>query len=510
MADQQQPSSKRENRKIVKRLSITGTLKLLTPTHLGNGEPADVADLMLIRDEITGKPLLTGTTLAGALRNYLREWLHGYASSSFPQDPLLTLLFGDEHDDHRPSSPSSHSASSSDELSSKQGQQSYLIVDDALGQNEAIEIRDGVAITPKKGVAEEGKKYDIELLSEGTTFPLHFELLIPEGKEEQLKQALAMALHGLERGEIMLGTRKRRGFGRCRVERWSLTSYDLTTPDDLIAWLEEDERGSQEGEEIAQLLGVTIPKEDQRCRFTLRATFQLKSPLLIRSAEDGAEMNADFAHLRSNRNGKRVPVLPGTSVAGALRHRALRILNTLSQNEKQTQELLRELFGDGASKKEEQDGASLRRKPQASRLIVHETVIQGGSSLVQTRIRIDRFTGGTYPGALFNEAPLIGNPTVEMKLEVRNPKDSEIGLLLLLLKDLWTGDLTLGGERSIGRGRLEGMKAEMKYRSPNTSWDVTICQKEKEGLLFKGRLDKDDLQKYLEALQYELAQQEGA
>ena len=35
-------------------------------------------------------------------------------------------------------------------------------------------------------------------------------------------------------------------------------------------------------------------------------------------------------------------------------------------------------------------------------------------------------------------------------------KDSEIGLLLLLLKDLWTGDLPLGGESSVGRGRLTG------------------------------------------------------
>jgi hypothetical protein len=45
---------------------------------------------------------------------------------------------------------------------------------------------------------------------------------------------------------------------------------------------------------------------------------------------------------------------------------------------------------------------------------------------------------------------------------LRAPRDSEIGLLLLLLKDLWTGDLPLGGGVSVGRGRLKGVRAEIK------------------------------------------------
>jgi len=38
-----------------------------------------------------------------------------------------------------------------------------------------------------------------------------------------------------------------------------------------------------------------------------------------------------------------------------------------------------------------------------------------------------------------------------------------VGLLLLLLKDLWTGDLPLGGESSVGRGRLKGKTASLVY-----------------------------------------------
>ncbi len=40
--------------------------------------------------------------------------------------------------------------------------------------------------------------------------------------------------------------------------------------------------------------------------------------------------------------------------------------------------------------------------------------------------------------------------------------DARIGLLLLVLKDLWTGDLPLGGESSVGRGRLRGLSATIR------------------------------------------------
>ena len=465
------------SRKVVERLVITGTLRMLTPTHLGSGEAADITDMTLLRDEVTGHPLLTGTTIAGALRNYLRKRLYGYDGTP-PKKSPLTLLFGGERGD-------------------EEGKQSLLIVDDALGQSSGVEIRDGVAIDPKTGTAEEHKKYDVELLAAGTTFPLRFELLIRGGKGEELKQALAVALQGLEREEIRLGARKRRGFGRCKVEGWKVIRYDLTTPEGLIAWLEEKEEPKREGQKIAELLGVEA-EEDRRCRFTLEATFRLRSPLLIRSAEKGADLGADFAQIHSQRDGEEVPVLPGTSVAGVLRHRALRILNTLSDGAGEA--LVRELFGG-----EEKTGKET--KLTASRLIVEETVIREATMLIQPRIRIDRFTGGVYPGALFSEAPLVGKPHVKLKLELRNPQEWEIGLLLLLLKDLWTGDLPIGGERSIGRGRLQGAEALMTYRCHNLSWEGAIHQDEKE-LHLKG-CSKETLEAYLDALHRAMQQGKG-
>jgi CRISPR/Cas system CSM-associated protein Csm3 (group 7 of RAMP superfamily) len=91
---------------------------------------------------------------------------------------------------------------------------------------------------------------------------------------------------------------------------------------------------------------------------------------------------------------------------------------------------------------------------------------------VQTRVKIDRFTGGAFESALFTEQPLVGKPDSEVKLHLtlrvphnETPKESELGLLLLLLKDLWTGDLPIGGESGIGRGRLKGKEATFSVGS---------------------------------------------
>jgi hypothetical protein len=59
---------------------------------------------------------------------------------------------------------------------------------------------------------------------------------------------------------------------------------------------------------------------------------------------------------------------------------------------------------------------------------------------------------------------------VDLVLTLRNPNDAEIGLLVLLLKDLWTGDLPIGGESGVGRGRLRGRHAKLTLA--NHVWEI--------------------------------------
>jgi hypothetical protein len=117
------------------------------------------------------------------------------------------------------------------------------------------------------------------------------------------------------------------------------------------------------------------------------------------------------------------------------------------------------MFGPSQIKREDSKNA------RASRVSICESEIEKAQALVMTRVKIDRFTGGSFESALFSEQPAIGSADtrVTLRLTLRSPQPAELGLLLLLLKDLWTGDLPIGGESGVGRGRLKGMEATLDY-----------------------------------------------
>lgn len=440
------------HRPLTARLILTGTLELLSPAAFGSGDSDGLLDMLLLRDAVDNRPLLPGTSIAGALRNYLRQRKHGYRANLATGADATEALFG--------------GGKGNDE-----GSQSMLIVDDSRAEQPATIIRDGVRIDPQTRTAQDQKKFDYELLPAGTTFPLRLELLIPtDADEHALLADLALALDGFTRGEIGIGIRKRRGFGQCKVAEWQVVRYDLTTPTGLLAWLATGLQAPVAGVGGGKPVHLpTAPTDDARQQITLEATFVLASPLLIRSTEplDNLDKQPDVIHIRSNGQ----PVIPGTSLAGALRARAQRILNTLGLKE----DILDNLFGHDMDKRP--------TKHTASRLLVAEATINSTPDyLVQQRVSIDRFTGGSYTAALFSEAPLTkGEVTLTIRIQ-SDPKHSpadcqrELGLLVLLLKDLWLGDLTLGGTSSIGRGRLEGKCATLHSTLPDCGGEWTFKQ----------------------------------
>ncbi|MCS7055068.1 MAG: RAMP superfamily CRISPR-associated protein, partial [Thermoflexales bacterium] len=452
---------------------------------------SDETDLPLLTDNYDPKrPVLTGASLAGALRAYLNRYLAGSAE----RKALDEALFGGAKADEN-------------------GEQSPLIVDDALGAADAsIELRDGVKLDPATRTASDQALFNIETWAAGTTFPLRFELLLIEGKDDEAAlRAFAAALTGLTNGAITLGMRKQRGYGQVRVSRWRVRRYRLAeSSSDLLDWLREGNNPLADSSKSAVVAAVDAqdePLPDAEIMrnllrafgsqaqplarrdpvFELRAEFALQSSLMIRGNTGRDDLGPDMVHLHSRRNGKQVPILSGTSLAGALRARALRILNTLQPNKAQA--IVDDLFGPSEVKSDAKAGAS--------RLITTECEIRNAiDDLVQNRIRVDRFTGGVMEGALFEEQPVFAKPETRLTLgvHIRNPQDHEIGLLLLLLKDLWTGDLPLGGEIGIGRGRLSGRSAKLTWRhgEEEQTWMMTQAG---EALRIEG--DRDALERFV-------------
>jgi CRISPR/Cas system CSM-associated protein Csm3 (group 7 of RAMP superfamily) len=265
-------------------------------------------------------------------------------------------------------------------------------------------------------------------------------------------------------------------------------------PDDLLAWIRQGDKPLDHltpSSDIKTALGVTTLVNDQRQFFQINATFLLDGSLLIRSGSGQDDRGPDTVHLHARQvNGSKMPILSGTSLAGALRARALKIANTLDVNG-QAQTLIDKMFG-----------VEMRPsvQPKASRVMVTEAVVHNAKTdLVQNRVSIDRFTGGARETALFNEQPAFGgnDTTLEMNIKLVNPENYEVGLLLLLLKDLWTGDLALGGESSVGRGRLKGERATLTHQSDGASriWEIISNG---QGLTIIG--DRAALERFVAAL----------
>ena len=469
------------SRKIVRRMVVEGDLVLQTPAHFGNGDGDNLVDMPLLTDPLDGKtPLLTGASIAGALRGYLREREHGFRAkvdtkvdtdAAPPRSASVLLFGGNKGYDY--------------------GEQSPLIVEDARGKDAAIELRDGVHLAGASRTSDEDKLFNIEMWEAGTTFPLRFELIVRQRDDASaLKQALATALAGFNDDSVTIGARKRRGYGQVSVMRWRIKEYDLTNTAELLDWIAKgaNELSGVANPDIVQAIGAGETIADRRQAFRIKAEFFLDGSLLIRTgsgpdikqmdADDAEVQRPDIMHLHSRRpasssNGRRIhePILSGTSLTGALRARAFKIARLIAPPAAVGKEAARKLI-DGMFGADMDTGA----EPEASRLIVYERVVSGvENTSVQNRVSIDRFTGGTRDGALFSEQPLFGGAqsVVTVDLQLANPQEYEIGLLLLLLKDLWTGDLPLGGEISIGRGRLRGRNCRLEYQNGQVqTWDL--------------------------------------
>lgn len=489
-----------QSRQIVERIVVEGTLVLDTPAHFGAGDD-DGAVMSLLVDPLDGEsPLLTGASIAGALRSYLWSFERGYGLRQSDKGSSGTstaaLLFGTSRDDDR-----------------GEGDQSRLIVDDALGKDGKIIYRDGVRLDESSRTAADKALYGIELWDAGARFPLRFELLMTEQDQEhrqRLVAGLGTALVGLSSGDITLGARKRRGYGRVHVEDSRARSYAVNTLSGVMEWLRKGAAPLSEADRIDDLyqwFGLdTHSLKDIRKQFVIDVWFTLDGSLLIRSADDVTDMK----HL-STSDGR--PLLSGTSIAGALRARAMRIVNTLTEGHDRGAALVNGLFGSLPDPMQGEPRSNGKRNDKpvltASHLVVEEHVISGGvNDLVQNRVSIDRFTGGALDGALFNQQPLFGSSEqgVHIRLILRGQQnanvDAETGLLLLLLKDLWTGDLTLGGERSVGRGRLRGRKAEL-----STSVQTWTISDDGSGLSIVP--DAVELETYVQALLTELEVTDG-
>lgn len=425
---------------VIAKFVLLGELEALSPLMVGTGS-GDVIDAVVQRGYKGNLPFIPATALAGVLRHNL---------ASKPQTTVERYFWGDTG-------------------GSDSGSQSHLAVSDLLpvaGSVPRIVIRDGIRIDSTTGIVADKAKFNFEVVEPGATFAVRLEATVRgwDGKQKnaaEFESILCRIKSLCEAEGFSLGAMTTRGFGRLKLKNARLFRYDF--PADGAAWFAFLSSGTP-GEKNSRDFQ---PVQTSQSTFSIFAMFAIKSSLIIGSAPDTPDA-PDKSHLQSNG----APVLSGTSLRGAVRSRAERIAATLGGAK--GIELLKEVFG---WVDPEEGKKTSRSTPLKSRISIDETIIKNVTPAVQSRIRIDRFTGGVAHGALFDSMPLWNSGDSEVSVKVRlsnfTPGEDDwiAGLLLQVLKDLWSGDLPVGGEKSIGRGVLMGKSAEVSWCDTTVSID---------------------------------------
>lgn len=445
---------------IAAKIVAEGELVLDAPLLISSGggaEGEDDKDIHVLRNK-EGIPYIPGTSLAGVLR--------AFAEADAPEAGVL--IFG---------TPQARYSNAAPEL------QSAISIYDVKLSNARTIVRDGVSIDGVTGVAVEHHKFDYEAIDSGAHGILQLEITlrgIHAAEQENLDAALER-LRGRLLGGFYLGAHTTKGFGRAHMSNLTVNRYDFRQPKDVLAWLSPERKEASCHE---QYEGNTEQRVYAAEDFVIDADFALAHSLIIRDydkATRDAQSSGDTsisAVMKTDSRGRYI--IPGTSLKGVLRHRSAYILQQLGAAvlpseawQLGSEEALVEYtMGPSPETMKLRPNEAKRR----SRFLVDEAVItQGVIAKEQSRNRIDRFTGGTIDTALFTTKPIWQKkreaPVVRLHFGVKAAESWEAGLALLLLKDLWLGRTAIGGEKSIGRGTLKGVRATISY--DGKKWEIS-------------------------------------
>jgi len=438
------------NSSVIGKILIHGELVLKSPLLIGDGEgeTSDNFKDIHVQKNQAGKPFIPGTSLAGALREYFTK------INSAPTEKI----FGDL-----------------DKM------QSSIQIEDIELENFEIVSRDGVSIDGFTGIGIKGGKFDYEVVERGAKGKLQMQINLrgchvdenftdKNYTLDKIKTATADILQKLSAG-INLGALTSKGFGKIQVSDIVAEIFDFRKKADVISWLTD----KKSAEKILPTEKAPASADD----FIVDADFIFNNSFIVRDYLHGEKNSTTTISAVSLKN-RNDFVIPGTSWKGIFRHRAEYILRKLGLENK----ILDKLMGTAEDEKIK------------SRLMIEESYItpENVADIIHTRNKIDRFTGGTLQGTLFTTKPVWQKkfaPTLHLHFEVKDCKNFDAGLMLFILRDLWLGKIALGGEKSVGRGTLTGLNAEIKFKDK-------IYQLGEGGKIISG--DKNELEKFSSAV----------
>lgn len=457
------------------RLRLAGTLIAMDPLHVG-GEGLDPDTDMPLARNGQGQLYIPGSSLTGAIRD------------AAPMDEADELaLWGALR---RASKDKPASASR------------VWIADAVLADTVLPELRDGVGIDRRTGTAADGIKFDRMVLPPGTAIGLEImvELRAPE-EEERAVRLLGAIVAAAAREALRLGAAQTRGLGRLSLRRWTVHRRILDSRVSVLELLRTDGRsGGTDITSVVEAAAKAAPASRRGWQAIIRWTAD--SPMMVKAAGEGRDIKMLPLTTADRDGGGRRLVLPGSGIKGALRSQAERISRTLRGNDApagrfQDQlegcELPVMLFGIGGPPKGLDRG---QWRPGRGAVGVADCVateaisaaklqeLASGSSqqwLKESRdasdapggldvayhVAVDRWTGGAAEGLLFQAVePRVTWEPIRLDIAFERlpveDRAAALSLLLMVLRDLAEGWVTLGfgGNRGYGEVRVERIEIE--------------------------------------------------
>ncbi|MCI6989301.1 MAG: RAMP superfamily CRISPR-associated protein [Campylobacter sp.] len=413
--------------RILKKFLIRAKFQNETAFNIGCGD-GDFIDAPVLKDA-NGLPFIPATSLVGVIRNEFKKY--DFDENAFDK------FFGSSNRFSAISISDAVLSENGDEISCKN-----------VKNSQRISLRNGIKIDEKSGIAKDSALFDFEVVCAGSEFDFKAEFTLRKMHENSdFKAILDIFLTILKRG-FSVGAKTNSGLGKLKNISLEICEYDFSRGG--VAF----ENYINENFTNNYNFALQTPKLN---KFELDLILNLKTTLLIGSAY--TQTDADIANLKENGDF----ILSGSSLKGAIRNQALKIARTFRSDEnkddknKNRDEIVENLFGFVDENE---------KNAKKGRIKISENAIKNVARKLHQRTKIDRFSGATIDGALFDSEVLMGgddNKTqINAKITIFEPKNAEIGLLLLVAKDLCTGFLAVGGGKNIGRGVFKGAMVAKK------------------------------------------------
>lgn len=396
------------------------SVKNISPFRIGNGTEGN--DLLLVDKHA----LINGTSIAGAFAKFLKN----------ENNSMFKEVFCDNG-----------------EISPVYFYDSYSLEEI---KSEDLKIRNHVKIDYESSTSLEKCLFSEYHISEGKNFDLTFEIRALKMKDEiylKLCTLLKEFVGLLSNGKISLGANATFGFGQFQAtDVLYEKEFDLSKKKDLLKYL------SLEKIEKNNLNKVNKCEAEVK---EIEISFKgyCEEGLIVRgkviketTGKDNKKKSVQYAYMENE-----FYVIPASTIKGVVRNYICKIYKTLNKKDLSD---IDKIFGNRNNENKDKT---------KGKVIFHDVKLRKENVQPYNRIKIDRFTGGAAEGGVFSENLVTANKDnpIEIKLTLKEEDNKALALILLTLRDIGFGYVSLGSGDGVGYGLFKGISIHVnssKYK----------------------------------------------